>query len=67
MKNNNRKIIQTLSVKSLKNNKMRNLFAVMAIALTCMLFTVLASMGLGMAQVTQEQTMREVGGDFMQG
>lgn len=67
MKNNNRKIIQTLSVKSLKNNKMRNLFAVMAIALTCMLFTVLASMGLGMAQVTQEQTMREVGGRFHAG
>ncbi|MDO4277002.1 MAG: ABC transporter permease [Eubacteriales bacterium] len=61
MKNNNQKVVKKLSNRSLRKNKMRNIFAVAAIALTCMLFTVLASMGTGMVQVTQEQTMREVG------
>lgn len=61
MKNNNQKVVKKLSDRSLRKNKMRNIFAVAAIALTCMLFTVLASMGTGMVQVTQEQTMREVG------
>jgi len=61
MQNNNRKVIQRLSARSLKSNKIRNLFAVTAISLTCMLFTVLASIGMGMIQITQEQTMREVG------
>lgn len=61
MKNNNQKVVKKLSDRSLRKNKMRNIFAVAAIALTCMLFTVLASMGTGMAQVAQEQTMREVG------
>ena len=61
MKNNNQKVIRRLSKRSMKQNRMRNLFAVSAITLTCMLFTVLASMGIGMIQVTQEQTMRQVG------
>lgn len=67
MKNNNQKAIRRLSERSLKSNRMRNTFAVMAIALTCMLFTALASMGIGMTQVAQEQTMREVGGKFHAG
>lgn len=61
MRNNNQKVIRRLSQRSMKHSRMRNLFAVAAITLTCMLFTVLASMGIGMMQVTQEQTMREVG------
>ena len=61
MRNNNRQAVRRLSVRSMKQNKMRNLFAVVSIALTCMLFTVVASMAIGMMQVTQEQTMREVG------
>lgn len=67
MKNNNSGVVRRLSMRSLKNNKMRNIFAVAAIALTCMLFTALAAMGIGMMDVTQESTMREVGGRFHAG
>lgn len=67
MRNNNQEVVRRLSMRSLKNNKMRNLFAVAAIALTCMLFTTLAAMGTGMADVAQESTMREVGGRFHAG
>lgn len=67
MRNNNREVVHRLSMRSLKNNKMRNLFAVAAIALTCMLFTALAAMGIGMLDAAQESTMREVGGRFHAG
>ena len=67
MKNNNGQVVRRLSGRSLKNNKIRNLFAVTAIALTCMLFTIIASLGMGMTQVAQESTMREVGGSFHAG
>ncbi len=67
MKNNNQDVMRRLSMRSLKNNKMRNLFAVAAIALTCMLFTTLAAMGTGMMDIAQESTMREVGGRFHAG
>lgn len=61
MKNNNQKVIRHLSNQSLKNNKMRNIFAVTAISLTALLFTALFSLGMGMIQLTQEQSMRQVG------
>lgn len=61
MKNNNGRAVRRLSARSLRSNRLRNLFAVAAIALTCMMFTALSSMGIGMMQVAQEQTMREVG------
>ncbi|MGI6018347.1 MAG: ABC transporter permease [Marvinbryantia sp.] len=67
MRNNNQEVMRRLSMRSLKNNKMRNFFAVAAIALTCMLFTTLAAMGTGMMDVAQESTMREVGGRFHAG
>ena len=67
MRNNNRGVIRKLSGRSLKHSRMRNTFAVLAIALTCMLFTTLSSMGFGLVQVSQEQTMREVGGRFHAG
>lgn len=61
MKNNNQKIIRTLSKKNLKNNKMRNIFAIIAISLTATLFTALFSIGSGMIQLLEEQTMRQLG------
>lgn len=67
MRNNNRKAVTKLSGRSLRSNRMRNLFAAGAVALTCILFTVLASMGAGMLQISQEQIMREVGGRFHAG
>lgn len=67
MKNNNGKVIRKLSMKSLRSDRMRNLFAVSAIILTCMLFTAVFSLVSGMMQVAQEQTMCEVGGRFHAG
>lgn len=40
---------------------MRNIFAVAAITLTCLLFTALFSMGMSIAELIQNQTMEEVG------
>lgn len=67
MRNNNQKVVSRLSGRSLKNNKMRNSFVIAAIALTCMMFTALAAMGMGISDAMQETTMREVGGRFHAG
>ena len=61
MKNNNGAAIRRLSSRSLKNNRIRNVFAVCAIILTSMLFTATFSMFSGMIQASQESTMHEVG------
>lgn len=61
MRNNNGAAIRRLSARSLKNNRMRNLFAMAAIVLTGVLFTAVFSLMSGIMQVTQEDTMREVG------
>ena len=45
MRNNNGASIRKLSGRSLKNNRMRNIFAVLAIALTGILFTAVFSPG----------------------
>lgn len=67
MKNNNGAFIRKLSDRSLKNNRMRNIFAVLAIILTGILFTAVFSLTSGAMQVAQESTMREVGGKFHAG
>lgn len=61
MKNKNRLIIKKLSTRSLKQNKMRNLMAIVAVVLTTVLFTALFTVSQGMVQLMQEQTMRQVG------
>lgn len=67
MINNNGAAVRKLSNRSLKNNRMRNLFAVTAIALTGILFTAVFSLVGGVMQAAQESTMREVGGRFHAG
>ena len=67
MRNNNGASIRRLSNRSLRNNRMRNLFAVLAIVLTGILFTATFSLAGGAMQVAQEHTMREVGGKFHAG
>lgn len=67
MRNNNGASIRRLSGRSLKNDRMRNLFAILAIALTGILFTAVFSLTGGFLQVVQEDTMREVGGRFHAG
>ena len=61
MKNNNGASIRKLSRRSLQNNRMRNIFAIVAIILTGVLFTAVFSLTSGIIQMTQESTMREVG------
>ncbi|WP_311080018.1 FtsX-like permease family protein [Paenibacillus polymyxa] len=58
----NSKAVRNLSDKSLKANKIRNIIAVIAIALTTLLFTTLFTMGLGAMDSLQQATMRQSGG-----
>lgn len=60
--NNNKSIINKLTRKSIKANKLRNLFAISAIALTTILFTSLFTIGMGLKESIEQQTMRKVGG-----
>lgn len=62
MKVSNRKIVSRLAFASFRANKIRNLMAIIAIALTTVLFTTLFTIGIGMGESFQNQTMRQTGG-----
>lgn len=62
---NSKKTLHRLSDRSLKDSRMRNLIAITAIALTTILFTTLFTIGSGMIESIQMQTMRQAGGDGM--
>ena len=59
----NKEVIRRLSDKSFRINRTRNLIAVVAIALTSMLFSALFSVGIGTVYTFQRQTARQSGGD----
>lgn len=61
--NNNRPIIRKLSNRYFKSNKSRNIIAIIAIALTAILFTTIFTLGSGLADTVQEQNIRKAGGD----
>ena len=61
----NKKIIRTLSNRSFLSNRTRNRIAILAIALTTLLFTALFTIGSGLMENIQRQTMRQAGGDGM--
>ncbi|AIQ18782.1 ABC transporter permease [Paenibacillus sp. FSL H7-0357] len=63
IKVNSNKAIRNLSTNILKANKTRNIIAIIAIALTSLLFTTLFTMGLGTAESLQRAMMRQAGGD----
>lgn len=65
LKVNSKKAIRRLSNRSFKSNVSRNIIAVIAIALTAILFTALFTVGSGMIENIQRQTMRQAGGDGM--
>lgn len=67
MKNNNGAVIRRLSNRCMRKNRMRNVFALIAIALSGILFTAAFSLVGGAMQTAQENTMREVGGTFHAG
>ncbi len=59
----NKKAIRNLADKSFRANKTRNLIAIIAIALTAVLFTTLFTMGIGTVESLQRASMRQAGGD----
>lgn len=61
-KNNNGAVIRRLTIKTMKANKLRNIFAVVAIALTTLLFTSLFTIGIGIKESLEKETMRQSGG-----
>ncbi len=65
LKVNSKKAIRRLSNRSFRANVSRNIIAVTAIALTAILFTALFTVGSGMVENIQKQTMRQAGGDGM--
>jgi len=58
----NKKVINLLAFKSFKASKTRNIFAIIAIALTTILFTSLFTIGIGMLENFQNETIRQSGG-----
>ncbi len=65
LKVDNKKAVRRLSDKSFRAAKSRNIIAVCAIALTALLFTTLFTIGSGIVENFQRQTMRQAGGDGM--
>ncbi|WP_343209505.1 ABC transporter permease [Anaerolentibacter hominis] len=61
MKNNNKKAVRRLSARSRRENKARNLFIILAIVLTTVLFTSVLTMGFGMMSSMEQETMRQIG------
>lgn len=58
----NKKVIKRIADQTRKAGKSRNLIAVLAIALTALLFTSLFTIGGSLVEKQQEDTMRQVGG-----
>ena len=57
--NNNKAVIKKLANRSFRSNKMRNVIAVIAIALTTFLFTSVLTIGLG-AKGTMEYSQKKL-------
>lgn len=62
---NSKKAIRRIADKSFLANKTRNIIAVAAIALTSILFAAIFTIGSGLVENLQRQTMRQAGGDGM--
>lgn len=62
LKVNNKNTIKTLAKSSFKSNKMRNIFATIAIILTAILFTGLFTVAASLMTSMEESTTRQVGG-----
>ncbi len=57
----NRQIIRTLSFRTMKEKKWKNLISILAIALTALLFTAVFTVGSSLISSAEESTMRQVG------
>ena len=58
----NKHTIYRLALRSLKESRLRNIVAVIAIMLTCIMFTSLATLGLGSMDAFEQAAMRKAGG-----
>lgn len=63
----NRQIVSKIAMRSIASRKSRNLIAVLAIALTALLFTSLFTIGGSIIQKMEESTMRQVGTSYHAG
>ena len=50
LKNNNKKIINKISERTLKNNRTRNIFIILAIVLTTFMFTTVFGIGFSLVK-----------------
>lgn len=64
LKVDSKKTIRLLAKSSFRENRLRNLFAVVAIVLTAVLFTGLFTVASSLVASIEESTMRQVGGNF---
>lgn len=55
--NNNSAVIRRLTIKTMKANKLRNIFAIVAIALTTLLFTSIFTIGIGIIESVEQETI----------
>ena len=53
--NNNKAVIKKLANRSFRSNKMRNVIAVIAIALTTFLFTAVLTLGMGLSGTVEKR------------
>lgn len=58
----NKKTVNHIAVKALKSNRLRNVIAVIAIALTAMLFTTVFTIGMSFKEAFEQANFRQVGG-----
>lgn len=61
LKNNNQPAIRRISIQSLKHNKIRNLFAILAVILTTFMFTTVFSIGASLVENMNTATIRMQG------
>lgn len=61
LKNNNQPAVRRISMQSLKHNKTRNLFAILAVILTTFMFTTVFSIGASLAENLNTATIRMQG------
>ena len=61
--NSNRPVIKKLSNRYFKAGKSRNIIAIIAIALTTILFTTIFTLGSGLIDTVHDQNIRKQGGD----
>ncbi|WP_312641179.1 FtsX-like permease family protein [Hydrogenoanaerobacterium sp.] len=58
----NKKTVHRIAIKALKANRLRNVIAVIAVALTAMLFTTVFTIGMSFNEAFQQANFRQAGG-----